>query len=117
MYEIQKGDKFHQALDSFAHEIEDEDSGSIYPDYSGRAMYGSTCLGLVGHDILPLIIDLILHLQMAHEDDDDSCDLTEILQELRDGHTDGMGLDVIVYFPNITVSDEAVDALKNIGND
>ena len=62
--------------------------------YSGRAMYGETCLGV---DIPYGVGDLMATLILA-VDEDDRDDVAEAVETLR---MDSMGLGQIVYFPRV----------------
>ena len=59
--------------------------------YSGRAMYGRSCLGVECSDVGELFAEV---LESADEDD-----LRELAETFRTMRTDSMGLDIIVYFP------------------
>lgn len=61
--------------------------GEIYPDYSGRFMYGAKCYGIVCDDPIPCI-------EEAAE------------AGLRGARHDSMGLQYIVYWPDISETTE-----------
>jgi hypothetical protein len=66
--------------------------------YSGRCMYGVTCLAITGDDINAiqlgyLIMKYDLHNEIYKED------LSNIRQ-------DSMGLGIVLYFPNISYVEE-----------
>jgi hypothetical protein len=99
--------EFEQAVQ----DITDEDS--IRTDYSGRAMYGRTCIGLT---VSPSYVDRVKTVlqQRAEEireecDDaesgdeewvDSQSDLADALENMTyDMRTDNMGMDMIVYWP------------------
>lgn len=68
-------------------------------DYSGRGMYGKTCLGLTGS-----VEDLVRFVMKITDEDDawyttDNSWLTWI-------STDSMGRDTIFYWPRVTVATE-----------
>lgn len=67
--------------------------GYIPISYSGRGMFGDTCAGFVCSDPKNAIIDL-----MDHD--------STISRMLRQSQQDNMGLDYIVYFPNVAWKDE-----------
>lgn len=65
-------------------------------DYSGRGMYGESCIGFVG-DISPF--DLGLHLATRFQEDSEMLEMF-----LNDSSKlDNMGLDTILYFPDIQI--------------
>lgn len=69
--------------------------------YSGRGMYGKTCLGIVA-DSAQFVMSFILDVQQ------DDPDLAAILssQPMR---TDDMGLSIILYWPGISFDAEDND--------
>lgn len=77
-------------------EIAQEVDGSTRTDYSGRGMYGSTCVGIVASDLL----QLGAAIARVVEDNDELRD--ELLSNSR---TDSMGYDTIVYWTRVTCSD------------
>lgn len=81
----------------------DTDDFEIRADYSGRSMYGSTCLGIVSHDSsLTSVLTFELAAALAEENDMD--DLRCIYHEMAGcQQTDSMGQGSIVYWPGIQV--------------
>lgn len=73
----------------------------IYPDYSGRGMYGRRCLGVVGSDAQSLFR---LAATLAHQGDDG----VDILTALADHQlaSDNMGLQRIWYWPWVAMPDD-----------
>jgi hypothetical protein len=69
-------------LDSLFEDIADECEGSVRYGYSGRAMYGKRCYGVVTSDVGACI-------HAAKE------------RGLEGERSDNMGLDMIIYWPNI----------------
>ncbi len=63
-------------------EIADEVDGSIRYDYSGRGMFGDICYGIVC-------------------DDANKCLEVAGSKGITGGRTDSMGLQMIVYWPNL----------------
>ena len=74
-----------------------DDSVRVYPDYSGRGMFGRTCVGLVYSD--PTTVAVFLHLLAAVLD----YDLLVLVDELGGAGSDSMGLDRITYWSNLVV--------------
>jgi len=70
-----------KALDA-AEAIAREIGGKVREDYSGRGMYGKTCLGIVC-------------------DDDTECIELAAQYGFRRAQTDSMGKQMIVYWPHI----------------
>lgn len=76
--------------------VEDNPQYSIYENYSGRGMFGRKCLGVVvkqGYSFMDFIIKLTKYL-----DDNGFEDVDFSLEGVS---YDALGLDTIVYFPNI----------------
>ena len=65
---------------------------TVRTGYSGRCMYGATCVGIVGRGEATEVIGYI---------NEDHPDLAAKL--LRGMRTDSMGLSTIYYWPNLTV--------------
>ena len=81
-----------------AEAIADNAEATLYPDYSGRGMYGSQCVGFSvrgGNAEARVTKAIIRSLDDAFAD--------EMLSALR---TDSLGLGTIVYFPGITLDGE-----------
>lgn len=79
--------------------------------YSGRAMYGKRCLGVVGQ-IDSFKFGMQVALFMAHTKIDDMEFMPEqchiMVDDLPMTHSrmDNMGLDMVLYFPYIEVIEE-----------
>lgn len=72
------------------------DKYSIYENYSGRCMFGRKCLGVVvrnGYSYMEMLINLTRYL--------DENNLADKNFELEGVSVDDLGLDTIVYFPNM----------------
>ena len=73
----------------------------IYEGYSGRFMYGKTCLGIVGslNDCNAFIAECIAEAMItAGEDGRNKRELKRLLSHTS---SDNMGLDMILYWPDI----------------
>lgn len=81
------------------HEPED-----IWSDYSGRSMYGRTCLGYTGEDVTLFAFRLAVELAREGEDEPDLFSVEEHLILLGDPRSDSMGRSVIHYWPNVQVT-------------
>lgn len=79
----------------------EEEGDTFYENYSGRGMYGRTCVGVVTEDNA---ISLTLALfRFLVENEMDMYEAEELLQCAK---TDNMGYDTIVYFPRIKSESE-----------
>ena len=86
--------KLTQEQQDIITEFAEDKDYSILADYSGRCMYGSKCFGLVGLSPVSMGMELASHL--AHNDE------VELADRLARGvRQDSMGLDSIIYFPNV----------------
>lgn len=76
---------------------ENSEKYEIYESYSGRNMFGRTCLGIIvkkGFSHLELIIELTSYLNDSGLENDEL--------EFSEGISiDELGLDTIVYFPRL----------------
>ena len=72
----------------------------IRPDgYSGRGMYGKTCAAIMFPDAQAVYRFFTQLGYFSAEDDRSSRDLSDLVNASR---TDGMGMDMVVYFPGWT---------------
>ena len=71
---------------------------TIRPNYSGRAMYGKTCLAII-YDDLGDLLRFIAALDHGGVD----------LDWLGDARQDSMGLGAIAYWPGVTVEGAPTD--------
>jgi hypothetical protein len=81
-------------------------------DYSGRGMYGDTCLGYVGselhlfmHDLAVLLVerDSGKHTGTAYSDPTADEIRYELENTIGSPSTDSMGYDTIYYLPSVAV--------------
>lgn len=84
-----------------------EEGFDVRHDYSGRGMFGRTCLGLTGD-----VDDLIRFVRFverthANENVNFPMDDTDWLDNVRD---DNMGRKMIYYWPNVRVEEDDDDA-------
>jgi hypothetical protein len=89
----------------------DHDEEDIRSAYSGRSMYGRTCLGYEGADVAMFVFHLAVALVRAdlEENEDDSepdvASVELMLRQIGEGRTDSMGRGMITYWPRIAVSE------------
>lgn len=94
-------------LDKVMESLEDILAGSyeearVSPGYSGRGMYGATCIGVEhGRGIAAPAAFLFLVAEIL------GLDFIDFLIEVGGGETDSMGLGVITYWRGLTLLDEA----------
>lgn len=94
MYEVK-----YEALEGAAYDAGLEPDDAIRQSYSGRAMYGRECVGLVHHGQGELIR---FALALVRQDEN----AEEWLPETR---SDSMGLNQITYWPDVTIEHEEED--------
>ena len=63
--------------------------GDIYFGYSGRGMYGATCIGVTLRSVADLYT---LGVALASSDED-------LADRLGEPHTDDLGMGIIAYWP------------------
>lgn len=76
--------------------VDENEQYSLYENYSGRGMFGRTCLGVVvkqGYSFMDFLMKLTKYM------DDNGIEDTDF--SLEGVSYDALGLDTIVYFPNI----------------
>ena len=76
--------------------------------YSGRAMYGKRCVGLVIESDDKLVL-LGAQLMAGIDDADMPYERDELLHILQTTRTDSMGLNVIAYWPRTEWPDDVYD--------
>ena len=76
--------------------VDENEQYELYEGYSGRGMFGRKCLGVVekqGCSFMDFIINLTRYM--------DDNDVDDIDFKLEGATYDNLGLDTVVYFPNI----------------
>lgn len=87
-------------------EIDMEVEGTLHVAYSGRYMYGATCLGIVGgaDTLMKFVADVIPRIDPGWEPDSDAfAHASEEWYELR---WDNMAMDMIYYWPGVHVVED-----------
>lgn len=84
-----------------------EEAGLETRSYSGRAMYGKTCLAvdLDGGTLGPFVADVIEALQTQVGGEIMSTNGDDISEAFRSMKTDSMGRGSVVYFPGVPFED------------
>ena len=102
--ESETRERANAVMRRFAAWLEDNDTG-IEPcfGYSGRWMFGQTCFGLVGS-----LADIQCALMEFVEDNPD--DGSVIRNLVKSQRRDNMGLDMIVYFPDVDIPKPDVES-------
>lgn len=76
--------------------VNNKDEYSLYDDYSNEYMAGENCLGVIvrqGNSFMDFLCRLTAYFD-EHGVEDSECELEGVSY-------DGMGSDIIVYFPNL----------------
>ena len=85
-------------------QIIDDSEGFTSRSYSGRGMYGKTCLGVeLNRD--NTLGGFLAALVWGAEDNSRHL-MDDLAEGLRSAQTDSMGLGQILYFPNVPYTDE-----------
>lgn len=81
------------------------DEDEIRTDYSGRGMYGRTCLGYTGEDVIMFAFHLAITLtETARMHEPELFDVEEYLIMMGNPSMDSMGRSTIYYWPNVTLA-------------
>lgn len=103
-------DQIHDEMSNYMDDLQE-----VRADYSGRGMYGKTCVGWV-HEVSDLKFGaaLLRALTQVAKDNPDvvnelldiarSDDWWETLNFIDKGRQDSMGMSTITYFPNLQVA-------------
>lgn len=84
----------------------------VRDDYSGRFMYGARCFGITVSNFATAVYQIMEALRRITDNYGNESDTVEEAEKLLDCEewlhpkTDNLGLDYIVYFPDITVEEE-----------
>jgi len=88
-----------------AYDADLEPEEAIMNDYSGRAMYGDTCLGIVADSEAKVVEVLFRYASRVAWRADDAETVAESLDDMASlvsgMRTDSMGLSMIAYFPGV----------------
>jgi hypothetical protein len=106
-----------QQFNDLCEEVANIGEHRVRADYSGRGMYGKTCIGVeckygsVDSGAVQFALAMIL------SGDPDRNDLSwyevrDAMDEVPESRSDSMGLGQIVYFPGLTI-EEGVEVLDN----
>ncbi len=94
MSSMQNSNEIADILSNFCLEADYQ----FYPRYSGRGMYGQSCIGIAHEEnTVEMISSLAIYLL-------ENCDIEkarEILLQLKNARQDNMGLSSITYWPGI----------------
>jgi hypothetical protein len=79
--------------------------------YSGRGMFGKQCVGITvaSNQIGSTIFNIGLKIGEYEEGDVTDCSLEEFVQCFKNVKWDNMGLDYIIYFPDIDWDENGFD--------
>jgi|SRR5262245_2057464 len=87
-------------------EIDMDDRDVLRPSYSGRYMYGATCLGIVGgpDTLMRFVSDVIPRIDPGFSADSDV--VPRASDEWYELRWDNMAMDMIFYWPGVQVEDD-----------
>jgi hypothetical protein len=92
-----------QAQDlEFAMQDADFELSQIRWDYSGRYMYGRTCIGITGsiRDLMRFVL-LVMPKIVSELETGDRDVIPQVPEEWLDVRSDNMGMDMIFYWPEV----------------
>ena len=75
-----------------------EKAGYETRSYSGRGMYGKKCLGVTCGNVFKLFSDVLSAIDGCPYD---MLDLNKLSSEFNTAQSDNMGMDIVVYFPDV----------------
>jgi hypothetical protein len=84
----------YNIIENACHDAGLDPDETIRVDYSGRAMYGATCLGIVHRDVGELLAFAVALDHGGME-----------LDWLTGARQDSMGLSIITYWPGVSLDD------------
>jgi len=85
------------------------DDETFRSDYSGRGMYGKTCIGFVISSRAQLALGAAIAITFNGMKDDEDIDEDELelgYQMITRSRADTMAFDVIVYFPDVELEED-----------
>lgn len=82
-----------------------EPDSTIRTDYSGRGMYGRTCVGYTGENVLMFAFRLAVTLAEQINDPAELFDVEDMLEAIGSPSTDSLGWNTLYYWPNITATE------------
>lgn len=86
------------------------DEDAVRKEYSGRAMYGKTCLGIV-YDSPGYVTRFVNALRAIVEEEADEFEAEELFERMLDNQSgDSMGRSAIAYWPFLAVEGYAREA-------
>lgn len=95
-------------MEAVSHAEENHDI-EVRESYSGRGMYGKSCIGVIGGDEGLAEFESALALLTVMDDLDDEVNGHTALNALTDvqdmRRSDSMGLETVYYYPNLTVTE------------
>lgn len=102
---VQQTEKFNRIMEEILIQLELSGMGNIRYNYSGRCMFGSTCVGFVTDSKQ---FNIGLQVGILLEDFKEELDDNErfiFICKLKNVRTDSMGLDTIIYWEDFNVPD------------
>ena len=106
-----------QQFNDFCQEIDTIGEHRVRADYSGRGMYGKTCIGVESAygSVYEGAVKLALMMVLSgdpHREDLSWYEVRDLMDALPDSRSDSMGMGMILYFPGLTI-EEGVEVLDN----
>lgn len=94
-------------LDTVIGELDDDFavSPTVSDSYSGRGMYGKTCIAVTGDNISDAMKFVLVLVEVLYPHTDAYDQRQFILDLCQNMCTDNMGMSYVYYFPALTVED------------
>jgi len=70
-------------------------------DYSGRAMFGKSCVGITVEDPIKAVLEIVEEFYRSTDIEEEPDALPDLCYELKNHRVDTMGLGSILYWPEI----------------
>lgn len=94
-----------EVTQEFVERVREELDVEVRDSYSGRFMYGRSCFAIVGgpSDLMKFAVNLAAMLSSGDTLVGDAID--ELRDEWHEVRWDGMGRDLVFYWPNVRVAE------------
>ncbi|QGH80083.1 hypothetical protein SEA_NHAGOS_72 [Gordonia phage NHagos] len=93
-------------IDTAAGWVDFDPEEDVRTDYSGRGMYGRTCVGYEGENAAAFLAAIVSAALVRTHDSDVTCwDVVDAMGDIRTS-TDSMGRGMITYWPGLRLVEE-----------
>lgn len=78
-----------------------EEAGFEPSSYSGRCMYGKSCIGVTCDNVVEVAVKVLAELVMNRAGATDEDEIRDLAEEIGKARWDSMGRSFIVYWPGV----------------